>query len=284
MYSYSRRTAARAPSASPGSDAARLASRSFVEADDVLARRCVVVDVQHVVALEAKRVVVRRQIHLLSMRLQVGVAQDASDRAVADRNVLATNVRTKQRSRPVRDRDAYVLGRSARLGFDAGRIGVREREIGRPERGASASFATGSSVLEEALAPLLHSALVHAQSARSVTLAHACRHQEKRLSSQHDALLGLRGADRRFHRFALFRRERQRLRSRAGVRSQDPRLGMIMQSATGSHNIRPNFAEASCMARTAVSTSAKAVTRTTMSSGIASRARSRSWIPSRPGI
>ena len=38
------------------------------------------------------------------------------------------------------------------------------------------------------------------------------------------------------------------------------------------------------MARTAVSTSAKAVTRTTTSSGIASRARSRSSIPSSPGM
>jgi hypothetical protein len=105
--------------------------------------------VQYVVALVTKRVVVRRQIHLLSMRLHVGVAQDATYRAVADRDVLSTNVRTKQRSRPMRDRDTYVFGPSARLGFDAGGIGVREREIGRPERGASASFATGSSSLRK---------------------------------------------------------------------------------------------------------------------------------------
>jgi hypothetical protein len=35
---------------------------------------------------------------------------------------------------------------------------------------------------------------VHAQSTRSVTLTHACCHQQKRLSSYDDALLGLCGA------------------------------------------------------------------------------------------
>jgi hypothetical protein len=96
-------------------------------------------------ALVAKLVVVRRQIHLLPMWLQIGVAQDASHRAVADLDVLSTHMRAKQRGRPVRDGDAYVLGRSAGLGFDTRGVGVREREIGRPERGASASIETGSS-------------------------------------------------------------------------------------------------------------------------------------------
>jgi hypothetical protein len=81
------------------------------------------------------------------MRLQVGVTQDASHRAVAHGDVLSAHVCAEQRSRPMRYRDTYVLGRSARLGFDADGIGVREREIGRPERGASASFAAGVSVL-----------------------------------------------------------------------------------------------------------------------------------------
>lgn len=44
------------------------------------------------------------------------------------------------------------------------------------------------------MTPLLYSALVHAQSTRSVTLTHACCHQQKRLSSYDDALLGLCGA------------------------------------------------------------------------------------------
>jgi hypothetical protein len=47
-------------------------------------------------ALVAKLVVVRRQIHLLPMWLQIGVAQDASHRAVADLDVLSTHMRTEQ--------------------------------------------------------------------------------------------------------------------------------------------------------------------------------------------
>jgi hypothetical protein len=72
----------------------------------------------------------------------------------------------------------------------------------------------------------LYRALVHAQSTRSVALTHASRHQQKRLSSYDDALLGLRGAYRRLHGFTLLGREGQRLRSRTGVAPRHPRLGI----------------------------------------------------------
>ena len=67
---------------------------------------------------------------------------------------------------------------------------------------------------------------MHAQSTRRVALADAGRHQQQRLPSNDHSLLGLRGTNRRFHRFTLFRRERQRLRPRAGVGSGNPRLGI----------------------------------------------------------
>src|SRR5260370_37679393 len=45
--------------------------------------------------------------------------------------------------RPMRNGNAYVAGWTAGLGDDSGRLRVREREGGRPDRGASASFALG---------------------------------------------------------------------------------------------------------------------------------------------
>src|SRR5262249_23042918 len=119
--------------------------RLLIETDDVLVARRVVVDVQHVVALLPELLVVRPEVHLLPVRLKVGIAQDASDGAVADLDALSAYVLAEQRRRPMRHRQSYVFGRSASLAFDAGGVGVRKREIGRPERGASSSLATGSS-------------------------------------------------------------------------------------------------------------------------------------------
>lgn len=123
----------------------RLHPGLLVEADHMVAGKRVVVDVQHVVALLPKLVVMRRQVHLLSVRLQCGLCEDAADRAIADVEALTTKPTAEQRLRPVRDGDPYILGRSTGFGLDAGCVGVREREGRRPERGASASKAVGSS-------------------------------------------------------------------------------------------------------------------------------------------
>jgi hypothetical protein len=82
----------------------RLDARLLVDADDVLVLRRFVVDAQHVVAFGPELVVVRRQVHLLTMRLQVGVMQDSRDRTVADLNALSPNVLAEERRRPMRDR------------------------------------------------------------------------------------------------------------------------------------------------------------------------------------
>ncbi len=123
----------------------RLDARPLIEADNVLVGGRLVVEAQHVIALLAKLLVVRRQVHLLAMRLKVGVVQDAPHGAVADLDPLLANVLAEQRFRPVRDRHAYIFGWTARLGLDARGVGVREREGGRPERGASASVSAGCS-------------------------------------------------------------------------------------------------------------------------------------------
>ncbi len=123
----------------------RLHSGLFVDAHDVLVGGCLVVDPQHVIAFGAKLVVLRGEVHLLPMRLQISVAQDARYRAVAYLNPLSSDVIGQDRSRPVRDRNRYIARGPTRLGFDARRIGVREREGGRPERGASAKRLSGSS-------------------------------------------------------------------------------------------------------------------------------------------
>ncbi len=89
----------------------------------------------------------RRQVHLLPMRLQVRVVQDSPDSTIAGVDSLGANVATEQRCGPMRHGDADVLRRPASLSLDAGCIGVGEREIGRPERGASVSFKAGLSLL-----------------------------------------------------------------------------------------------------------------------------------------
>src|SRR6266545_3089827 len=105
----------------------------LVDADDVLARRCLVVDAQNVVALLAELLVMRSQVHLLPLRLQVGVAQDTSYGAVARLDALTAYVFAEERRRPVRDRKPYIARRPAGLAFDLCRIRLREREGGRPE-------------------------------------------------------------------------------------------------------------------------------------------------------
>lgn len=75
------------------------------------------------------------------MWLEWRVLEDPPDGSVAYLgDALAANVFAQQRCRPVRYRDADIFRRSARLGLDPCRVRVREREIGRPERGASANF------------------------------------------------------------------------------------------------------------------------------------------------
>ena len=115
----------------------------------MLVARRVVVDAQHVVALRPELVVVRREPHLLSMRLQVGVVQDARYGAVAHDDALTAHMHAEKRGRPVRHRDAHVLRWTAGLGDYSCGVGVRERARGRPERGASASFAAGSSAFRK---------------------------------------------------------------------------------------------------------------------------------------
>jgi hypothetical protein len=119
----------------------------LIEADDVLTARRLVVDVQHIVALLAEVLVVRRQIHLLSVGLQRGLFENSAHGAVADGEALAAHVLAQQRCRPVRYRYADVLRRLRRFCLDACGVGFRERETGRPDRGASCStlFTSSSS-------------------------------------------------------------------------------------------------------------------------------------------
>ena len=79
------------------------------------------------------------------MRLQCRLLQNAPDHPVADTDALPANPFAEQCARPVRYRYAYVFGQPTGFAFDARCIGVREREGGRPERGASFNAAAGSS-------------------------------------------------------------------------------------------------------------------------------------------
>ena len=117
----------------------------LVHADDVLLRRCLIVDAKDVIAFFPELVVLRCQVHLLSMRLQVSVREDASDAAVADIDSFGANVLTQKTYRPVRNRQPYIAWLAARFSLYSGSVRVRERERGRPERGASARAFTGSS-------------------------------------------------------------------------------------------------------------------------------------------
>ena len=123
----------------------RLDAGLLVDANDVLVSRRLVVDAQNIVALLSELVVVRRQVHLLTMRLEVSVFQDATHGAVAHRDALRANMIAQQRCRPVRDWQSYVGWRATGLRLDPRGIGVRERKGGRPDLGASASLSTGAS-------------------------------------------------------------------------------------------------------------------------------------------
>ena len=79
-----------------------LDARLLIDAHDGLVLRRLVGEAQHIAALLAELVVVRRQVHRLPMRREVRVLRDAAHRAVADLESFAANVIVKQRSRPVR--------------------------------------------------------------------------------------------------------------------------------------------------------------------------------------
>lgn len=169
------------------------------------------------------------------MRLQRGLLEQAPDAAIANVEALTSKVVAEQRLRPVRYRDANFLRRPAGFRLDARRIGVREREGGRPERGLTggeavrmlgASLETGSSVLEKRWrhSNMGSQAQVNAERPGRVSQADAGSHQQKRLTALNHSLLGRRRADRCFDRLTLRGRERQRLRPGAGVYSPHPGL------------------------------------------------------------
>ncbi len=85
----------------------------------------------------------RRQPHLLPMRLELRVPKDAPHGRVAYLEMLITQMLTEQRARPVRDQDAYVGRLSTSFGNDSCAVGVRERDGGRPDRWASGSREVG---------------------------------------------------------------------------------------------------------------------------------------------
>lgn len=122
----------------------------FVQADDVLIRGGFIVEAQDIVSLAAKLIVLRRQPHLLTMRLQERVAQNAPDAGVADLDAQGAHTLPEETLRPVCDRNAYVTGGLTGFGLDFGAVALRERARGRPERGASAIFWTGSSTRNRA--------------------------------------------------------------------------------------------------------------------------------------
>jgi hypothetical protein len=121
----------------------RLNARLLVQAEDVLVGRRVVIDVQDLVAFGAELVVLRGQPHLLPVRLQVRIGQDATNAGVTDGPPLPAQIIAEHGPRPVRDRNAYVAGLAAGLRDDLRTVGAREREGGRPDRGASASLSAG---------------------------------------------------------------------------------------------------------------------------------------------
>ena len=121
----------------------RLHSRLLVHTDDVLVSGRIVIDVQNVVAFGTELVVLRGQPHLLPMRLQGGVLQDALDGGVAEDPTLIPQVLPEQRPRPVRDGNADIAWSTTSFRLYARAILRREREGGRPERGASASRSVG---------------------------------------------------------------------------------------------------------------------------------------------
>jgi hypothetical protein len=68
--------------------------------------------------------------------------EDAANATIAEREADAPHVLAQSRGRPLRDRDADLLGGAARFALYARRVGLGERARGRPDRGASASAAS----------------------------------------------------------------------------------------------------------------------------------------------
>lgn len=70
----------------------RLHSGLLIDAYDVLVARSLVVDAENVVAFGPEFVVLRREPHLLAMRLQVRVLEDARDAGVTQGQALSAQV------------------------------------------------------------------------------------------------------------------------------------------------------------------------------------------------
>ena len=199
----------------------------FVNADDVLVGGRLVVEAQERVPLLSELLVLRVQPHLLSMRLKARASQDSTHgrftRGYADgRQVLG-----QQRRRPMRHRNADVLGRSARFGDNQGAVGVRERARGRPSRGASASIATGVAFAKPAT-PFLCRPLVNLERPGDPVGWHSVRHHQQRAPAQVNALLDLRPTKERLDVLTLLRRERDGHRRATARSASRPRCCMIM--------------------------------------------------------
>ena len=82
----------------------------LIDADDVLFGVCVVVDVQHIISLGAELLILRRQPHLLAVRLQVSILQNPPDARLADAEVQLQRlqVHRQQARRPMGHRHAHI--------------------------------------------------------------------------------------------------------------------------------------------------------------------------------
>ncbi len=183
---------------------------------------------QHVITLLAELLVVRRQVHLLPMRLQVRVVQDSPGRStIAGVDSLGANVATEQRCGPMRHGDADVLRRPASLSLDAGCIGVGEKSAALSEERPSASAKAGLSLLANRAFPTRHGTDVHPEGEpRNVTRTNTLGHQQQGLGLFSTSRFGLRRANGRFHLCALLRRKRKRRRPRTWVGAGHPRLSV----------------------------------------------------------
>jgi hypothetical protein len=83
------------------------------------------------------------------MRLEIGVMQNPRNRAIAELDALRADVLAEQGRRPMGDRQPDIARQPTGFGLDTCRYGIREREGGRPERGASANVSQGSSALRK---------------------------------------------------------------------------------------------------------------------------------------
>jgi hypothetical protein len=67
-------------------------SSLLVDADDVLVTRRLIIDAQDIVVFIAEFFVLRREPHLLSMRLEIGILEDTTDAAIAQDDALLAHV------------------------------------------------------------------------------------------------------------------------------------------------------------------------------------------------